>query len=233
MQDCQRRQGRSTLHFIIKTKISQPFFSEKVDLFVVLYYAIYEVKTMKKIVVASNNKGKIREFRQILSSYEVLSLADCNVNVDVEETGKTFEENALIKAKAIYEIVKVPVISDDSGLVVDALDGAPGVYSARYAGEEHNDEANNALLLKNLQDKADRSAKFVSAVVYYDGERTLVGKGEVKGYILHEKHGDAGFGYDPLFFSVEINKCFGEATAEEKNSVSHRYRAICDLVKQL
>lgn len=187
---------------------------------------------MKKIVVASNNKGKIREFKQILSDYEVLSLADCNISVDVEETGTTFEENALIKAKAIYEIIGVPVISDDSGLVVDALGGDPGVYSARYAGE-HNDEANNALLLKNLEDKSDRSAKFVSAVVYYDGERTLVGRGEVKGTILYEKHGDAGFGYDPLFFSTELNKCFGEATAEEKNSVSHRYRAICDLVKQL
>ncbi len=188
---------------------------------------------MKKIVIASNNKGKIREFRQILKDYDVLSLADCNINVDVEETGKTFEENALIKAKAIYEIIKVPVISDDSGLVVNSLGGAPGVYSARYAGEEHNDEANNALLLKNLQDKSDRSAKFVSAVVYYDGEKTLVGNGEVKGYILQEKQGNAGFGYDPLFFSTELNKCFGEATAEEKNSVSHRFRAISDLVKQL
>jgi XTP/dITP diphosphohydrolase len=188
---------------------------------------------MKKIVIASNNKGKIREFRQILSSYEVLSLADCNLNVDVEETGVTFEENALIKAKAIYEIIGVPVISDDSGLVVDALGGAPGVYSARYAGEEHNDEANNALLLKNLENTTNRNAKFVSAVVYYDGERTLVGKGEVNGTILHEKCGNGGFGYDPLFFSTELNKCFGQASAEEKNSVSHRYRAICDLVRQL
>lgn len=188
---------------------------------------------MKKIVVASNNKGKIREFKQILADYEVLSMADYGVQVDVEETGATFEENALIKAKAIYDIIGVPVVSDDSGLVVDALNGAPGVYSARYAGEEHNDEKNNELLLKNLESKGDRSAKFVSAVVYYDGERTIVGKGEVKGFILFEKTGDAGFGYDPLFFSIELNKSFGLATAEEKNSVSHRYRAICDLVKQL
>ena len=188
---------------------------------------------MKKIVIASNNKGKIREFIQILSDYEVLSLADCTINVDVEETGTTFEENALIKAKAIYGIIGVPVISDDSGLVVDALNGEPGVYSARYAGEEHNDDANNALLLKNLQNKTDRSAKFVSSVVYYDGVRTGVGKGEVHGVILHEKQGTSGFGYDPLFFSTELNKSFGLATAEEKNSVSHRYRAICDLVRQL
>ena len=110
---------------------------------------------MKKIVVASNNKGKIREFKQILADYEVLSMADCGVQVDVEETGTTFEENALIKAKAIYDIIGVPVVSDDSGLVVDALNGAPGVYSARYAGEEHNDEKNNELLLKNLESKGN------------------------------------------------------------------------------
>ena len=189
---------------------------------------------MKKIVIASNNKGKIREFRQILSSYEVLSLADCNINVDVEETGKTFEENALIKAKAIYEIIKVPVISDDSGLVVDALGGEPGVYSARYAGEEHNDEANNALLLKNLEDKTDRSAKFVCCVVMYgNGGEIAVGTGEVLGEILHEECGEGGFGYDPIFFSSELGKSFGEATDEEKNSVSHRARAIQDLLSKL
>ena len=189
-----------------------------------------------KIVLASRNKKKKAELQTLLSQYiegiEILSLDDVGIYGEIEEDGVTFEENALIKARVAAESGYIGV-GDDSGLEVDALGGAPGVYSARYAGEEHNDEANNALLLKNLEGKENRNAKFVSAVVYYDGARTLVGKGEVQGTILFEKCGDAGFGYDPLFFSIELNKGFGEATAEEKNSVSHRYRAICDLVKQL
>ncbi len=188
---------------------------------------------MKKIVIASNNKGKLREFRAILSDFEVLSLADCQVQADVEETGETFEENAVLKAKGFFQIVGLPVIADDSGLVVDALDGAPGVYSARYAGEGHDDVANNALLLRNIADKTERSARFVSVVAYYDGTECLIGKGTVEGKILTELQGDGGFGYDPLFFSTELNKSFGHATSEEKNAVSHRYRAICDLVRQL
>ena len=188
---------------------------------------------MKKLVVASNNKGKIAEIKQILSDYEVLSIKDCGIEIDVEENGVTFQENALIKAKALYELTKLPTIADDSGLVVEALDGAPGVYSARYAGDGHDDSANNQLLLKNLQDKSNRNAKFVSAIAYYDGEKTVYGNGEVHGVILKELKGNGGFGYDPLFFCTEINKSFGEATAEEKNSVSHRYRALVDLREKL
>ncbi len=188
---------------------------------------------MKQILVASNNKGKIAEIKQILSGWQVFSLKDKGISVDVEETGTTFEENALIKAKAVYGITGMPCISDDSGLVVDALGGAPGVYSARYSGREHDDKANNALLLKNLSGVADRSAKFVSCVVFYDGKRTVVGRGEVKGRILPKEEGEGGFGYDPVFYCDELGKSFGLATAEEKNSVSHRSRALKDLVSKL
>ena len=188
---------------------------------------------MEKLIVASNNKGKIREFKQILQGYELLSLADCNINIDIEENGTTFEENAIIKAKAIYALTGCATIADDSGLMVDALDGAPGVYSARYAGEGHNDKANNEKLLKELAGKTNRSAKFVSAIAYCDKNKTVVGLGEVKGVIMDKPQGDGGFGYDPLFFSVELNKGFGQATADEKNSVSHRARALKDLVSKL
>jgi XTP/dITP diphosphohydrolase len=188
---------------------------------------------MKRILVASNNKGKIAEIKQILSDWEVYSLADTGISIDVEETGSTFEENALIKAKAVFEASGLACISDDSGLMVNALDGAPGVYSARYSGHEHDDKANNALLLKNLEGKADRSAKFVSCVVYYDGKRTVVGRGEVKGHILTKESGSSGFGYDPLFYCDEIGKSFGMASAQEKNAVSHRSRALKDLASKL
>ncbi len=189
---------------------------------------------MKKLVLASNNKGKLNEIRAILDGkYEVLSLSDCNVEIDPEETGSTFEENAIIKAKAVYDAVRMPVISDDSGLEVYSLGGEPGVYSARYAGEEHSDAANNAKLLQNLEDKADRKAAFVCCAVYYDGERTVTAPGRVEGEILYAPQGDGGFGYDPLFYSVELKKSFGLASFEEKNSVSHRSRAFKALSEKI
>ena len=188
---------------------------------------------MKKIVVASNNKGKIREFRQILSSYEVLSLADCNVNVDVEETGKTFEENALIKARAASKALGCAVLADDSGLCVDALNGAPGVYSARYCGHHGSDAENRATLLKNMQAITNRAAHFTCALalVYPDGKEILA-EGHTYGNILEQEDGDGGFGYDPLFWSVDLGKSFGKATEEEKNAVSHRYRGLQALLQK-
>ena len=189
---------------------------------------------MKKLVLASNNKGKLNEIRAILSGkYEVLSLSDCNVCVDPEETGATFEENAVIKAKAVYDVVKMPVISDDSGLVVYSLGGEPGVYSARYAGEEHSDRANNEKLLKKLENESDRSAAFVCAAVYYDGSKIVTAEGKVEGEILTAPQGTGGFGYDPLFYSKELEKSFGIASFEEKNSVSHRSRAFKALSEKL
>lgn len=189
---------------------------------------------MQRLIVASSNKSKIKEIRELIGDkFDVVSMKDAGINIEVEENGTTFEENALIKAKAIYDVCHEPVVSDDSGLIVDALDGKPGVYSARYAGEGHDDAANNAKLLKNLEGVSDRSAKFCSAVVYYDGKRTEVAKGFVEGKIAYAPRGNNGFGYDPLFISDELGKTFGEATDEEKNAISHRARALhalCELL---
>ncbi len=189
---------------------------------------------MQKLVVASGNKGKIREIKALLGDkYEVVSMGELGITVEVEETGTTFLENAIIKAKAIYNLCSLPVVSDDSGLIVDALGGEPGVYSARYAGEPSNDENNNAKLLKNLEDKTDRTARFVSSVVFYDGVNTISADGVVEGEILKEKQGKNGFGYDPLFFCYDLNKSFGVATQDEKGTVSHRARAFSALKEKI
>lgn len=190
-----------------------------------------------KLAIATNNQHKLQEIRAILgdSFEELLSLKDLGIDVDVEETGTTLEENALIKARAILALSGIATLADDTGLMVDALNGAPGVYSARYAGEEHNDAKNRALLLKNLDGVKDRSAHFatVIALCYPDG-KTLTASGRVNGEILLLERGTEGFGYDSLFFSTELGKTFAEATQAEKNSVSHRgraLRAMLELVK--
>lgn len=190
---------------------------------------------MKKIILASNNKGKIKEFRELFpSDYEIITMADAGFTCDVEETGSTFYENALIKAKTVSEFLGEAVISDDSGLMVDALNGAPGVFSARYSGEHGNDSDNRKLLLKNLQNETNRKAKFHSTVLLYNKDKTVIfGDGETFGEILIEETGSNGFGYDSLFFSYDLKKSFGLATADEKNSVSHRNRAIKDLLSKL
>ena len=190
-----------------------------------------------KLAIATNNQHKLQEIRAILgdSFEELLSLKDLGIDVDVEETGSTLEENALIKSRAILALSGIATLADDTGLMVDALNGAPGVYSARYAGEEHNDAKNRALLLKNLDGVKDRSAHFatVIALCYPDG-KTLTASGRVNGEILLSERGTEGFGYDSLFFSTELGKTFAEATQAEKNSVSHRgraLRAMLELVK--
>ena len=190
---------------------------------------------MKKLVVASNNKGKLKEIKAILGGvYEVIPMATLGFNEEIEENGKTFYENALIKAKAVSKALNCDALADDSGICVTALNGAPGVYSARYSGVHGNDEDNNNLLLKNLEKHADRSAKFVSSVVLYktNGE-VISGYGETHGTILFKPEGENGFGYDPLFYSSDLNKSFGVASAEEKNAVSHRFRALTDLNSKL
>ena len=189
-----------------------------------------------KLVIASNNPNKVREIKTIIGDFfaEVYTLRDLGIDVDVEETGTTFMENALIKAKAISNLTHMCALADDSGLCVNALDGAPGVYSARYAGEEHDDKKNNALLLKNLEGKPDRSAYFVSTVVLYYPDGTHIdAEGRTEGRILFAPEGNNGFGYDPLFYSLDLKKSFASATPEEKNGVSHRGRALTLLKEKL
>ncbi len=183
---------------------------------------------MEKILVASNNQNKIREIKAILGDmYEVLSLKDAGVVSDPEETGTTFEENAYIKAKAGADASGMACIADDSGLCVEALDGAPGVYSARYSGEGATDEANNALLMKNLKGIENRRAKFVSAIVmvFPDGQ-VVRARGECPGVVIDEHRGNNGFGYDPYFLVEEYGKTFAELPAEIKNEISHRAHAL-------
>jgi XTP/dITP diphosphohydrolase len=188
----------------------------------------------EKLVVASGNAHKLREIAQIFTQYEVVSQKEAGFDEDVEETGTTFEENALIKARAASKALGVVALADDSGICVEALDGAPGVYSARYCGWHADDKSNRDLLLKNLAGKENRKAYFESAIalVYPDG-RELVAHGRTYGSILYAEDGDGGFGYDCLFFSDDLQKSFGRASAEEKNSVSHRYRGLTALKAML
>lgn len=190
---------------------------------------------MKKLLVASNNQHKIKEIKEILKDIpvEIQSLKDAGTDVDVEETGSTFMENAYIKAKAIYDMLENKedylVMSDDSGLAVDVLHGAPGVYSARFAGEHGDTKKNNEKLLSMLQgvEFEKRTARFVCAIVLiYGQDQALKVVGEVEGYITDKEYGKDGFGYDPLFYTKEFNKTFAELTPEEKNSISHRGRAL-------
>lgn len=190
---------------------------------------------MMKIVAASGNRGKLREIAEIFKGCEIVSMKDAGFSDEIEETGATFEENALLKARAVSMALGCVALADDSGLCVDALGGAPGVYSARYAGGHGDDAANNALLLKNLAGVPEekRTAYFESCVAlcFPDG-RELTASGRTYGRILFFPEGDNGFGYDPLFFSDDLKKSFGTADAEEKNAVSHRARALAALAEK-
>ena len=190
---------------------------------------------MEKVILASRNKGKIREIGEILKKYnmEVISRDDAGLPTDeVEETGETFEENSYIKAKAILDIANVPTIADDSGLMVDALDGEPGVYSARYAGENCTYEDNNIKLLAALKDVPldKRGAHFVTVLtmLWPDG-RKIVARGECYGHITTEIRGERGFGYDPVFIPDGYDVSFAEMSADEKNAISHRAKALENL----
>ena len=192
----------------------------------------------KTIVLASNNKHKLKEFKEILKDYDIMSLNDINFTEEIEETGHTFEENAFIKARVIHDYLKTKnldyiVVADDSGLCVDALNGAPGVYSARFAGKHGDDKANRDKLQKELEGK-NREAYFVCTIVAFypnGGHKTFEGK--TYGEISKKEIGSNGFGYDCIFYSKELNKTFGEASETEKNSVSHRGRAIQEMLKGL
>ena len=192
---------------------------------------------MKKLILASNNVKKIKELKELLSNLNITikSLKDEDINIDVEEDGNTFEENAKKKAKEIYDFLKLRgekeflVLSDDSGLQVDYLDGAPGIYSARYAGEHGNDEKNNIKLLNELKDVCDnkRGAKFVCQIAMFDDNVKYYSiTVEVECIILNDSQCEFVFVYDPLFLYEPLNKSFAELTSEEKNNVSHRGIAL-------
>jgi XTP/dITP diphosphohydrolase len=190
---------------------------------------------MKELVLASSNPHKIEEIYDILKTleYKILSMKEVGLeNMEIVEDGDTFEANSLIKAKTVYEATKMPSIGDDSGLMVDYLNGEPGVFSARYSGEDKNYAANNEKLLKNLDGVPveKRSAKFVTVItLMFSPEDIIVARGEVHGYIGETLKGTNGFGYDPLFVVPEKGKTFAELTSEEKNSISHRANALVQL----
>lgn len=189
-----------------------------------------------KLVLASNNFGKLKELRQLLGhKFDVYSMREMGVNMEVEENGETFEENALIKARALMEICNCAVLADDSGLCVDQLGGRPGVYSARYCGVHGDDEANNQLLLKELSDKPKpHKAHYGAAVALCrPGCEPIIVYGRCEGQIIDEYRGNGGFGYDPLFLSDDLDMTFAEANPEAKNGVSHRARAIKMILDRL
>ena len=192
-----------------------------------------------KLIIASNNAHKVSEIKAILGCFydEILSLREAGIDMDVVEDADTFEGNALKKAAEVFAVADADaVISDDSGLEVDALGGAPGVYSARYAGEGHDDAANNAKILEKMRDvpTEKRTCRFVSAVALVRRDKEdIVVRGAVEGRLLTAPHGDNGFGYDPLFFYEPLDKSFAELTAEEKNTVSHRKNALSALRERL
>ena len=184
---------------------------------------------MMKLVLASKNEKKLREMDEILSGMgiEVCLQSDAGIDVDVEETGTTFEENSMLKAKAVMEASGLPAVADDSGLCVDALNGAPGVYSARYGGEELDDAGRTKLLLSSMPKGGVRPAKFVSVITCcFPGGDVLTARGECPGTIAFAPMGTGGFGYDPVFFLPGLKKTFAQLSPEEKNAVSHRGKAL-------
>ena len=192
---------------------------------------------VETLVVATGNKHKLQEIQAIFKDVRVVSARDAGYLGDPEETGATFEENAIIKARAAAEALNLPALADDSGLCVAALGGAPGIYSARYAGGHGDDKKNREKLLAELGDEKNRAAYFRSAAALCFpqsmGGKTVTATGDTHGRILTREEGENGFGYDCLFYSNDLCKSFGVASAEEKNAVSHRFRALTALKEKL
>jgi XTP/dITP diphosphohydrolase len=184
-----------------------------------------------KLIFATHNKNKLKEVKSLMPpSIELLSLDEINFNDDIEETAETIEGNALLKATTIYEKTGINCFADDSGLLVDALNGAPGVYSARYAGEQKNDQDNMQKLLQELKDKPNRSAHFKTTMaLIIDGKEYLF-EGKIEGKIITEKLGTNGFGYDPIFVPDGYDKTFAQLDSETKNKISHRAKALEKLI---
>ncbi|MBT2574199.1 XTP/dITP diphosphatase [Bacillus sp. ISL-51] len=194
--------------------------------------------SVKEAIIATHNPGKVKEFKEILEpkGYSVFSLAEIGFTEDIEETGQTFEENAILKAEAVAKAVNKMVIADDSGLSVDNLGGRPGVYSARYAGESKDDTANIEKVLSELKgiEKEQRTARFRCALaVSMPGRETKTVEGHVEGYIAKEPAGNNGFGYDPVFIVKDKDKTMAQLTSAEKNKISHRADALKKLSKLL
>ena len=193
---------------------------------------------MKKLIIATKNKGKAKEFVELFAplGYEVMTMLDLEDAIEVEETGKTFEENAILKAESLSKQYNTMAISDDSGLMIDALDGRPGVYSARYAGEAKNDEANIEKVLEELKNVPEekRTARFYCALaVAIPGHETKTVSGTVEGRILTARQGENGFGYDPVFYVPSLEKSMAQLQSEEKNAISHRGNALRKLKETL
>ena len=188
------------------------------------------------IILATNNKSKVKEISEMMSGSDItfVSLADAGINVEVEEIGTTFEENALLKAREICKLSGKPTISDDSGLEIDALDGAPGIYSSRFMGEDTSYDIKNNALIEKLENVADpdRTARFrcCMALVLPDG-REFVTEGAMEGIIAREPKGINGFGYDPILFIPEYNRTSAELSSEEKNNISHRGEALRKMIE--
>lgn len=189
-----------------------------------------------KLIFATQNKGKAVEVKNIFKdyNYEIITLSDLNNDIDIEESGSTFIDNALIKAKTIYEIYKIPVIADDSGLEVEQLNGNPGVYSARYAGENCSYDDNNRKLIDELKNfPKPHLAKFVCVSIYYDENNAIFSTGELHGEIIETPRGLNGFGYDPIFVPNGYDKTLAELTLEEKNKISHRAKSFLQLKQKI
>ena len=189
---------------------------------------------MKNIVFATNNKNKLREIRDIVGSrYNILSLSDINCHEDIPETADTIEGNALLKARFVKEKYGYDCFADDTGLEVEALDNRPGVYSARFAGEECNSEKNIDKLLSGLKGIENRKARFRTVIALLKGEKEEEFEGVIYGNISHERHGEGGFGYDKVFVPENYDRTFAEMLPEEKNSISHRAKATRLLIEFL
>lgn len=186
---------------------------------------------MKKIIFATQNQGKVKEIREILAGMpiEVLTMNEAGIDIDIEENGKTFEENAIIKAEALKDYTDAIILADDSGLEIDYLNKEPGVYSARYLGKDTPYEIKNQIILERLNEvpREKRTARFVCAIAAAGRNiETMTTLGVIEGYIGDEASGDNGFGYDPIFYIENLNKSTAELTAEEKNQISHRGQAL-------
>ena len=189
---------------------------------------------MKKVIVATNNEGKLKEIKDILKNYQLLSLKDVNCKIEVEEDKDTFEGNSLKKAQEISEIVQMPCIADDSGLCIDIYDGWPGVHTARFLGENATTKERNQYILEKMKNLKgiDRKARVKCCITYYENGNYVVGKGEILGRIAEKPRGDNGFGFDEIF-ELEDGRTFAELSKEEKNQISHRRLALQDLLEKL